>query len=142
MMEFIEAAYPFNAQRAAEIESLSENEARVIQIQRFISDYSGIGIRPSDVSQKFNISERHINRIFVEVTGDTLKEAINRQKLAKIEELVATTSLSFREISELCDFSDEYSMNKFFKRYNYCRLSEYRALRASKGGDSQDSEKI
>ena len=132
MLEFVEATYPYRVREMAEIEELRENEARVAQIQRFIADYNGIGIRPSDVSQKFNISERHLNRIFVAETGKTLKEEINRQKLAKIEELVATTTLSFKEISELCDFTDEYGMSQFFKRYNHCGLTEYRALRTSK----------
>lgn len=132
ILEFIEATSPYRTQELAEIESLSENQARVMQIQRFIADHSGIGIRPADISQKFNISERHLNRIFVSETGKTLKEAINRQKLEKIEELTTTTTLSFKEISELCDFADEYGMNQFFKRYNHCGLTEYRALRASK----------
>lgn len=132
MLEFVEATHPYRTREAAEIDALSENEARVKQIQRFIADHNGIGIRPADIAQKFNISERHLSRIFVNVTGKTLKEAINRQKLEKIEELVATTTLSFKEISELCDFADEYGMNQFFKRYNQCGLTEYRALRASK----------
>ncbi|MBQ7337376.1 MAG: helix-turn-helix domain-containing protein [Clostridia bacterium] len=132
MLEFIEATSPYRTQDLAEIESMSENEARIKQIQRFIADHSGIGIRPADISQKFNISERHLNRIFVSETGKTLKETINRHKLAKIEELITTTTLSFKEISELCDFADEYGMNQFFKRYNHCGLTEYRALRAPK----------
>jgi AraC-like DNA-binding protein len=132
MLEFIEAMSPYRAQELAQIEAMSENEARIAQIQRYIADHSGIGIRPADISQKFNISERHLNRIFVSETGKTLKEAINRHKLAKIEELTATTALSFKEISELCGFADEYGMNLFFKRYNNCGLTEYRALRTSK----------
>ena len=130
VLEIIEAVCPFNTENDDSIKSV--NESRVMQIERYIANYSGIGIRPSDIAVKFNISERHLNRIYVSVTGKTLKEAINRQKLAKIEELVAATTLSFREISELCGFSDEYSMNKFFKRYNHYGLSEYRALRSSK----------
>lgn len=132
MLEFFEAIFPYRTEQIDKSEFLTENQLRVASIQRFIADHNGIGIRPSDVSQKFNISERHLNRIFVSETGKTLKEAINRQKLARIEELVATTSLSFKEISELCFFADEYGMNQFFKRYNRCGLSEYRALRAPK----------
>lgn len=125
ILEMIEAVCPFVG-GGTEREALNEKEIKVEQIQRFITNCHGIGIRPSDVSQKFNICERHLNRIFVEVTGKTLKEAINRKKLAKIEELVTTTSLTFREISELCGFSDAYAMNKFFKRYNCAGLTEYR----------------
>ena len=132
LLEIIEAAYPFGGYRTEGKSPLSEKELRVSQIQKFISSCSGIGIRPSDVAQKFNVCERHLNRIFVEITGKTVKEAINRQKLAKIEELAATTTLSFREISEFCGFSDEYAMSKFFKRYNYNGLTEYRELSRTK----------
>ena len=132
MLEFIEAVLPYRAQSAAERQLMTENELRVSQMRRFIADHNGIGVTPALVSRKFNISERHINRIFVSVTGKTLKEEINRQRLGKIEELVASTSLTLREISELCGFSDEYAMNKFFKRYTLYSLTEYRALRAFK----------
>ena len=138
MLEILEAACPFIGS-TIHTESLNEKEMKVAQIKKFISHYNGIGIRPSDVSQKFNICERHLNRIFVEVTGETLKEAINRQKLAKIEELAATTSLSFREISELCGFSNAYAMNKFFKRYNYTGLTEYRLFGAEKKMDQKNA---
>lgn len=138
LLEMMEAMEPFRAAREASMRSMSENEARVLKMERYIADYSGIGLAPADVSKKFNISERHLNRIFVSVTGKTLKEAINRQKLGKIEELVATTSLSLREISEFCGFSDEYAMNKFFKRYNHCGLTEYRSLCDTKGGSRNE----
>ena len=127
LLEMLEAAYPF-AQSAEGNVPLNEKQTRVASMEKWIANYGGIGLRPSDVAQKFHICERHLNRLCVEVTGRTVKEMINRQKLARIEELVATTSLSFREISELCGFSDEYAMNKFFKRYNCNGLSEYRAL--------------
>lgn len=129
MLEFIESVLPYRAQSAAAIEQMTENEARVMRARRFISDFNGIGVTPADVARKLNISERHLNRIFVSVTGKTLKDEINRQRLGKIEELVASTALTFREISELCGFSDEYAMNKFFKRYTLYSLTEYRALR-------------
>lgn len=128
LLEMMEAMEPFRAEGTATSDNVSENESRVLRIKRYIADYNGIGLAPADVSKKFNISERHLNRIFVSVTGKTLKEEINRQKLGKIEELVATTALSLREISEFCGFSDEYAMNKFFRRYNHCGLTDYRSL--------------
>lgn len=125
ILEVLEAVCP-SATRILHQKTYNEKQMRISQIQQFISHYHGIGIRPADVAQKFNVCERHLNRIFVTETGETLKEAINRKKLAKIEELITTTALSFREISELCCFSDAYTMNKFFKRYNYIGLKEYR----------------
>lgn len=128
ILEIIEVICPKTPEKLEKSGSKSENEARVMEIERYISDYCGIGISPTQISEKFNISVRHLNRIFTSVRGKTLKEVINHQRLEKIEELVASTALSLREISELCAFSDEYSMNKFFKRYNHYGLTEYRAL--------------
>lgn len=136
MLEFIDAVLPRRIQNAAVSERHGENEARVAEICRYIADYNGIGISVEDIAKKFNISPRHLNRIFNAVCGMSPREAVNHQKLKKIEELVAATSLSFCEISELCGFSDEYAMNKFFKRYTLYNLTEYRALRETKASES------
>ena len=39
MLEIIEATSPYRTREPAEVESMSENEARVALIQRFISDH-------------------------------------------------------------------------------------------------------
>ena len=102
------------------------NDYRVHQITEYITKMSGIGITVSDIATKYNMSERHMNRIFKEVTGKTVKEIIDHEKLHKIEELISTTTLSLYEISEICGFMDEYAMNKFFRRHELMNLSDYR----------------
>lgn len=136
MLEFIETVLPYRPQNDVAVERHGENEARVAEICRYIADYNGIGMSVEGIAKKFNISPRHLNRIFNDVCGMSPREVVNHQKLRKIEELVAATSLSFCEISELCGFSDEYAMNKFFKRYALCNLTEYRALRETKPCDN------
>lgn len=132
MLEMIEILYPYRISNSAQMEQLGENEIRIMEIQQFIADHNGIGIQVCDIAKKFGISERHLSRLFISTTGKSPKEAINRQKLEKMEELIASTKLSFREISKLCGFSDEFAMSKFFKRYTLYTLTEYRALRESK----------
>ena len=105
-----------------------EAEKKVSEIERFLHEYNGIGLRVTDVSRRFGISERHLSRLFSEVRGYSPRDAINREKLKKIEELVTSTDLSLSEISELCGFSDEYAMNKFFRRLNRVNLSEFRRI--------------
>lgn len=107
----------------------SKERVRVERITKFISERGGIGISCKEIAEHFSISERHLFRIFTAVTGASLKETIDRKKLERVEELVTSTDLSFGEISELCGFSDEYTMNKFFKRRTRYSLGEYRALR-------------
>lgn len=106
-----------------------EMTGRIAEICAFIHDYNGIGIQVSDVATKFSITERHLNRILKQQTGQTPRELINHEKLKKIEELVVSTSLSLREISELCGFSDEYAMNKFYRRHSKTTLSDFRNIK-------------
>ncbi len=108
--------------------SPATNKYRMTKIMSYIQDYSGVGLHVEGIAKKFNISSRHLNRIALSETGKTVKEIINYQKLKKIEELLASTSLTLYEISSMCGFSDEYAMNKFFKRFNAMSPSEYRRL--------------
>ena len=130
-LEVIEQVCP-RAVRNAAPDDLTENERRVVAIERYLRDYNGIGISVGDLSRKVSIGERHLLRLFQTVRGYSLRDAINREKLKKIEELVISTDLSLSEISELCDFSDEYAMNKFFRRLNKINLSEFRRIGKSK----------
>lgn len=106
----------------------AQNDHRISEIKAFISAFNGIGIHVSDVAQRFHLSERQLNRILKASTGKTAKQHIEHEKMKKIEEFAATTELTLKEISELCGFSDEYAMNKFFRRHNKTNLSEFRRI--------------
>lgn len=105
---------------------------QVAKIQEYIRSCHGIDLQVSDIAKKFGISERHLNRMFHTVTGRSTREAINYEKLKKIEEYIVSTELSLGEIAGFCGFCDEYAMNKFFKRYNYTTLSDFRRISRSK----------
>lgn len=127
LLEVVETALG-SACRAEKQDKTTENRRKVDQILRYIHDYNGIGIQVSGIARRFNTSQRHLNRIFTAETGHSLRTAIDLEKLKKIEELIASTELSFSEISELCGFCDGYAMNKFFKRHNRVNLSDFRRL--------------
>lgn len=105
---------------------------RVAEIRDYIRNCHGIDLQVADVARKFGISERHLNRMFHTVTGRSTREAINYEKLKKIEEYIVSTELSLGEIAGFCGFCDEYAMNKFFKRYNYTTLSDFRKISRAK----------
>ena len=112
---------------------LSENQQRIAEIRAYIHDYHGIGLSVSELARRFGIGERHLSRLFQAEVGHTPREEINHEKLRHIEEMIASTALSLSEISALCGFCDEYAMNKFFKRYNKMRLTEYRLTARAAG---------
>ena len=129
LLKILERSAPKKFHSIVEQESGRFISKRVAEICAFIHDNNGIGIQVSDVATHFAITERHLNRILREDTGKSPREIINHEKLKKIEELILSTPLSFREISELCGFSDEYAMNKFFRRYVNTTLSDFRRIK-------------
>ena len=130
-LEVLETVCPRFGESDSPREHLSAGEEKVAEIERFLHEYNGIGLTVSEVARHFGISERHLSRLFVTARGYSLRDALNREKLKKIEEFVISTDLSLSEISELCGFSDEYAMNKFFRRLNKINLSDFRRLRRS-----------
>lgn len=132
LLELLELLSPPEPDAPSEGSLQSENEQRVEEIMAFIRATSGVGLGVADLARRFNFSTRHLNRLFTTATGRPTREAINYEKLRHIEELTASTALSFNEIAALCGFSDEYAMNKFFRRYEKVNLSAYRRT-AKKG---------
>ena len=130
-LEVLETICPHRAKSVPAPAHLPESERKVSEIERFLHDFNGIGLTVSAVAREFGISERHLSRLFTAVRGYSLRDALGREKLKKIEELVISTDLSLSEISELCGFSDEYAMNKFFRRHSKINLSDFRRLRKS-----------
>lgn len=126
LLELCEIAAPPQATVQSADRKLTENQQRVAAIQSHIRNYHGVGITVGDLARHFGIGERHLCRLFRTEAGCSPLEEINHEKLRHIEELIASTALSFSEISALCGFCDEYAMNKFFKRYNKMRLTDYR----------------
>ena len=130
--EMLEAAVPLSSRNSVITVVKKPSEQTVSEILTFIHSRGGVGIRVGELARAFNVSPRHLDRLFLSVTGEGPKEAINHEKMKRIEALVSSTSLSLGEISELCGFSDEYAMNKFFRRYTLTNLSDFRTIAKKK----------
>lgn len=128
LLELVEALSSEQGEKSSGEEGQWGAVSRVEEIISFIHSRGGIGVTVADLARRFGLSQRHLGRLFVSVTGESPKEAINREKRKRIEALVSTTSLSLSEISRFCGFCDEYAMNKFFRRYTRRNLSEFRAI--------------
>ncbi len=109
-------------------ESVQNEDEGVGEILHFIRSRHGVEISVESLSRRFALSKRQLYRVLTRATGQTPKVLIQHERLKYIEELVASTSLSLSEISEFCGFSDEYAMNKFFRRFARINLSEYRKI--------------
>ncbi len=108
------------------IDKKTENFLRIKEINDYITDRHGINITVEKISRHCNMSTRHVTRVCCQYAGKSPRELINAAKLKHIKLLIESTPMSLYEISEICGFSDEYAMNKFFKRYENMTLTKYK----------------
>ena len=136
LLEILEAVSVFSL---APVKLTNQGTERIRDILELIKKSNGIGIKVRDIADYYNISERHLCRIFQNEIGKSPRDVINHEKLKKIEEYIKYTKLNLSEISELCGFSDEYAMNKFFKKLTNTTLSDFSRLAK---GKPQNAHKI
>lgn len=78
------------------------------------------------IAKKIGVSEAHFCRIFKEYTGFRPFEYMNRLKLHKAKELLKSTDMSIKDVSEAVGYESHSYFSKLFKRYIGVAPSEYR----------------
>lgn len=96
------------------------------QIKKFIGDNLSSKMTISDISAQFFMSERQLNRICQKEYNMTVHELKQNLQLEKIRFMLTNTDYSPKEIAEATGFSDEYSMSKFFRKYESLPPVRYR----------------
>ena len=98
---------------------------RVATARTFIENNIMLGITYHDVAAHLNLSARQLNRDFKKHTGKTIEQIINDERVKYIKSLLRSNR-SLASIAEEVGFSTEYSMNRFFKRYEGVSLGVWR----------------
>ncbi len=114
------AAGSAGARSAAPASETAKKAAAIIR------ECGGIGVSAESLAKRFGISPRHLCRVFTEQTGRNVRDCIGLEKQKRIETLLASTRLSLKETAAICGFSDEYAMNRFFRRRTGLNLSQFR----------------
>ena len=96
------------------------------QIKKFLSDNLETKMTVSDISAQFFMSERQLTRICRKEYNMTVHELKQNLQLEKIRFMLTNTDCSLKEIAEVSGFSDEYSMSKFFRKYESLPPVKYR----------------
>lgn len=102
-----------------------ESDNRIDTARTFIENNIALGITYHDVAAHLNLSARQLNRDFKKHTGSTVEQMINAERIKYIKALLRSNK-SLAEIAEEVGFSTEYSMNRFFKRYEGTSLGTWR----------------
>lgn len=83
-------------------------------------------LRLEDVAKEISLSVGYLSRIFKAETGYSFKEWINRVRIEKAKELIATTNLKYYEIAEQVGYKDYKYFAAYFNRFCGCSAKEYK----------------
>jgi AraC-like DNA-binding protein len=97
-------------------EDFTREDPRVSLVKQYVEDNIFRNITVAELATYCYISEKHLERIFLQNTGCTLMEFVRQRKCREIEKLLSDSSLSIKEISKMMNFSNEYYFNSFFKK--------------------------
>ena len=80
------------------------------------------------IAEMLNYHPYYLNTVFKRDEGVSLHQYIIRQRLAKAYHLIASTQMSFSEISAACGFSSQSHMSTAFKKHFSVSPSQIRQL--------------
>jgi len=95
----------------------TEEDLRLTLARQFVIDNINLPLTVADLASYCNLSEKQLTRLFLQYEGSPPKQYIQRQKVNKMEQLLADHTLSLKEISEQMHFSSEYYFNSYFKKH-------------------------
>ena len=94
------------------------NAQRVAKIKKYINEnYHIFDFSISDISDEFNFSKDHLNRIFKSVEGITVSKYITQLKMERARFLVVKTDKSFSEIAEEVGYRSLSYFTSSFKSF-------------------------
>ena len=100
----------------ANIADDNDTDSRYLLAKKFIKDNIFIKLKTEDVANYVHLSAKQLNRIFFNHKGMSVFSYITDQKCNFAKELITSTELSLKEISDKLGFSDEFYFNKFFTK--------------------------
>ncbi|SHL22555.1 AraC-like ligand binding domain-containing protein [Anaerocolumna jejuensis DSM 15929] len=104
---------------------IRKSETVAEKILRYLNCNYSQKINSSLIEKQFEVNFDYINRIFSELTGNTIFSYLNSLRIEHAKELLATTSLPFGDIGYLVGIDDRYYFTKQFKKYTGMTPTEY-----------------
>lgn len=105
-----------------------EEDTRISIAKQYILDNIERGVTCPEVAAYCHLSQKQLSRLFARFLGKSIGSYIRGQKIARIEQLLAESNLSLKQISEKLQFTNEYHFNSFFSQYAGMTPGAYRKM--------------
>lgn len=99
---------------------------KVHEIAVWLQHHCTEEISLEQLSEQFYISKSYLTRIFKSVTGFTIIEYINFQRVRKAQSLLLQSQLSVTDIAEQCGFGNVTYFERVFRQLAACSPMQYR----------------
>lgn len=102
----------------------------VNRVRRLIRTHYHEKLTTSSIAEALHRNPDYLGRVFREVTGLTITEAIHRYRIKKARSLLLETELDVEEIAVNCGFKDIGYFGRVFKRYEGVSPQRFKQLYA------------
>lgn len=114
---------------AIEIEKKKEIKGSVL-IQEVIEylkrEYANSNISISSVSDRFNVSEAYLTKLFKETTNETIAWKLESIRIERVKQFLLTSDLNMNQIAKASGYNSPESFRRAFKRNVGVTPSSYR----------------
>ncbi|WP_159281073.1 D-xylose utilization transcriptional activator XylR [Rahnella variigena] len=112
--------------RSTDFRSL--RDPAVIQAMHYIRYHACKGIKVEQVLDAIGMSRSNLEKRFKDETGQTIHGVIHEEKLDRARNLLAATSISINEISQMCGYPSLQYFYSVFKKGYEMTPKEYRSI--------------
>ncbi len=114
-----------------------DNINLTIAITKYLHANYQKNITIQDVSEKFLISSRHLNRIFKAFFGHSFKRTLNIYRINYAKNYFISTDYSVEKVARLVGFSSPKALYQIFKEEEGMTISQFRAQHQKRQGGGQ-----
>lgn len=109
------------------LEDSKHNHADIIiqQVREYIGQHYNEKISLSTISEQLRISSGYLSSIFSRQTGETISDYINRIKIDKAKELLASHQYLVYEIADMLGFENAYYFSRVFRKVTGITPKDY-----------------
>ena len=106
-------------------------DAEIDRVVRWVGEHLHDELRVEVLARRFGMSERNLRRRFGAEMGEPLAAYVQRGRLAKARELLASSSKDAEAIAFECGFSDTRALSRFLKTHTGTTLKQFRSSQAA-----------
>lgn len=116
-----------------QILSPQEYHRTILSLQEYICSHLSSPLSLELLADKVHMHPVYLSKVFKEKTGQKLSQFILEQRLFKMKELLLTTDLKVKTITELVGYHKPQNINDFFKKRFGYSPTDYRRIHQIQG---------